>query len=329
MSLRITRPGVLDTIQDGGRRGYQHLGINPDGPMDRFSAALANALLGKELSAPVIEFHYPASRILFEKDALFALTGGNFSPEINGLPVPMDHPVAVKKGSVLSFGHLQSGARCYASFLGAFLLQPWMGSYSTNTKMGRGGAGKPFEKDDVIYFADEQDLSFFLKDTNVFILPWKAQDTVDTRKELECVIGSEWNWLRTESREAFTDHWFQVNSASDRMGYRLTGPQLETGGEQLVSSGVNFGTVQLLPSGQLIILMADHQTTGGYPRIAHIISAHLPILAQKGPNDVIRFRITQLEVAESKAIAQKKYLQQLQIACKFRMENALHASLRP
>ena len=106
------------------------------------------------------------------------------------------------------------------------------------------------------------------------------------------------------------------------MGYRLAGQKLESREkEQLVSSAVSFGTVQLLPGGQLIILMADHQTIGGYPRIAHVIAAHLPILAQKEPNHVMQFRLTNLDSSEAKIVKQQKYLREIQIACKFRIES--------
>lgn len=167
-----------------------------------------------------------------------------------------------------------------------------------------------------------------LQNKDFVVLPWKANDVVDTRNEIEFIIGSEWNWLTKEAQVLFQGQWFQITNEADRMGYQLAGQNLETqNGAQLVSSAVSFGTVQLLPGGQLIILMADHQTAGGYPRIAHVISAHLPILAQKKPNDVIRFKLTSLEEAEKKLLNQKKYLNQLQIACKFRMEEFLNAHL--
>jgi antagonist of KipI len=115
-----------------------------------------------------------------------------------------------------------------------------------------------------------------------------------------------------------------VTNDADRMGYKLAGQKLESKEkEQLVSSAVSFGTVQLLPGGQLIILMADHQTIGGYPRIAHVIAAHLPILAQKEPNHVMQFRLTNLESSEAKIVKQQKYLREIQIACKFRIESLI------
>jgi len=329
MSLRIIRQGVLDTVQDMGRYGYQYLGVNCNGAMDRFSAQLANALLGKELPAPLIEIHFPASQFLFEKETIICLTGADFLPTINDHPIPLDHPVAVNKKAVLKFEKFQTGARCYLSFWHELSLPKWLNSYSTNLKASAGGwQGRPLMKNDVILFQSRPDLSKLLQNRDFAVLPWKANDVVDTRNEIEFIIGSEWNWLTKEAQEIFQEHWFQITNEADRMGYQLAGQRLEVkNGEQLVSSAVCFGTVQLLPRGQLIVLMADHQTAGGYPRVAHVISAHLPILAQKRPNDVIRFKMTSLDQAEKKLLNQKKYLNQLQIACKFRMEEFLNAHL--
>jgi antagonist of KipI len=328
MSLRVIRQGILDTIQDMGRYGYQYLGINCNGAMDKFSAQLANALLGKELGDPVFEIHFPSCQLEFQKQTILSITGGDFLPTVNNQPIPLDHPVAVNKNAVLKFEKLQTGARCYLSFFNDLALNKWLNSYSTNIKALAGGwAGRTLVREDVIPF-EEMDLSGLLHKNDFVVLPWKALDTVDTKNEIEFVIGSEWHWLTKEAQENFQEQWFQITNEADRMGYLLAGQSLETKtNEQLVSSAVSFGTVQLLPNGQLIILMADHQTAGGYPRIAHVISAHLPILAQKKPNDVIKFRPSSLQEAETKLMNQKKYLHQLQIACKFRMEEFLDAHL--
>jgi antagonist of KipI len=297
--------------------------------MDRFSMQLANALLGKELNAPVLEIHFPSSQILFEKEAIICITGAEFHPLINDQPVPLHHPVAVNKRSILKFQKLQTGARCYVSTLNELKLDKWMNSFSTNLKAGAGGyQGRALLKNDVILFQNGLDIYKLLHERSFAVLPWKANDVVDTRNEIEFIIGSEWHWLRKEAQALFQEQWFQITNEADRMGYQLAGQNLEAKiTDQLVSSAVCFGTVQLLPGGQLIILMADHQTAGGYPRVAHVISAHLPVLAQKKPNDVIKFKMTSLEEAEKKLLNQKKYLQQLQIACKFRMEEFLHAHL--
>ena len=328
MSLRIIKPGILDTVQDTGRYGYQHLGINPNGAMDRYSAQLSNALLGKDLNAAVIELHFPASQILFEKETLFCICGADFLPTINELPIPMGHPVVASGDSILRFQNLLRGSRCYISLLNDMKLDRWMKSYSTNLKISAGGwMGRALAKNDQLHCMDTIEVGSLLKGKQFSFLPWKANETVEYKNEIEFIIGSEWYWLTREAQQIFRTSFFQISNHADRMGYRLMGPELMCKDEeQLVSSAVSFGTVQLLPSGQLIILMADHQTTGGYPRIAHVISAHLPILAQKKANDVIQFQLTDLKSAEEKMIRQQKYLREIQIACKFRLENLLNAS---
>ena len=323
MSLRIIKAGILDTVQDMGRYGSQYLGVNPGGAMDRFSAQLSNALLGKELNSPVIEMHFPASQILFERPTIISICGGDYSPTINDKPVPMNYPVIVGSNSLLKFTTHKKSARAYLSTIHELSVDKWLGSYSTNLKAVAGGnQGRALAKDDVIFFKNQFDPSEALNGQEFVVLPWRAADVVDTRNEIEFTIGSEWFWLTKESQELFQTSWYQVTNEADRMGYRLAGQKLEvTQTEQLVSSAVSFGTVQLLPGGQLIILMADHQTIGGYPRIAHVIAAHLPILAQKEPSHVMQFRITNLEASEEKIIKQQKYLREIQIACKFRIEN--------
>ena len=330
MSLRIIKQGILDTIQDGGRKGYQHLGINPTGAMDRFSAAVANALLGKDFLSPVLEMHFPAPQVYFNKGALICLAGANFSPSVNGVPVPLHHPIAVSKNAILKFEKAQDGARCYMALWQNLSIPKWLGSYSTHLKAAAGGwQGRNLLKGDVIPFEKEVDLGPLLKQRDFVVLPWKSQEVVANRNEIHFLIGSEWHWMTREAQENFQNAWFQITVEADRMGYKLAGTELETKtDEQLVSSAVSFGTVQLLPNGQLIILMADHQTTGGYPRVAQVISGHLPILAQKKANDVLQFVLTDLTTAGEKTRAQQKYLHDLRMASKFRMEEFLPPGVR-
>lgn len=328
MSLRIIKEGILDTIQDTGRSGSQHFGINPGGAMDRFSAQLANALLGKALDTPVLELHFPAAQILFESPTVISICGADFTPLINNKPVPSHHPIAVNENSLLHFSRMESGARVYVALLDEMELDKWEGSYSTNLNAGAGGyKGKALSRYDVIPYTKNNKLASVLEEKEFMVLPWKAVETIEDRNTIQCIIGSEWHSLQKESRDEFGAHWYQVSKESDRMGYRLLGQPLKMiDKEPLVSSGVIFGTVQLLPGNSLIVLMADHQTTGGFPRVAHVISAHLPLLAQKKPGDAFRFEITDLFTAEEKLLKQQKYLDEIGIACKFRMENFLHVS---
>ncbi len=322
---------MLDTIQDLGRQGYQHLGINTNGAMDRFAARLANGLLGKDLAAPVIEMHFPAAAILFEKPTIICITGADFSPVINYKPLPINHPIAVNKNSLLQFTAVKSGARCYIATAQDLQIDKWLNSYSTNLIAAAGGFnGRALQKEDRISYKDYRILNSLFHGKDVIILPWTiGQLTTANTNEIKCVQGSEWNCLTHESKLLFQKEPFQISTIADRMGYRLTGRPLKIKEEiSLLSSAVNFGTVQLLPNGKLIILMADHQTTGGYPKIAHVISAHLPVLAQMTPHQELTFAMTDMETAEGELFQQHKYLQQLQNTCKLKMESFYNANLR-
>jgi antagonist of KipI len=157
-------------------------------------------------------------------------------------------------------------------------------------------------------------------------LPWSAKGVDTNIKTVQFIIGREWEALTTTQQTTFLNEHYTISVTSDRMGYRLIGePMLIENAITLLSSAVSFGTIQLLPNGQLVVLMADCQTTGGYPRIGHVITAHLPYLAQANPNDRIRFRLTTIKTAEEKLVRQHQYLVQIQNACKFKIEKWLHA----
>ena len=325
MSLKIIKAGILDTVQDEGRFHYQQWGINPGGVMDRFSASLANALLGNELNNPVIELHFPASQFLFKQSCIICLAGADFSATINGVAVSNHQPLLLTANSLLSFTALQKGARCYLSIFNNLQLEKWLGSYSTNLKANAGGwKGRKLQKEDELSFSS---LSLPAKIMEDFLtLPWRYKEDEILSNEIEVIAGNEWAWLTTKNQTSFLNDHFTISNSSDRMGYRLQGePLQQERQEQLVSSAVTFGTIQLLPNGQLIVLMADHQTTGGYPRIAHVTAVHLPRLAQRNPGDEVRFTLSSIEAAEEKWISQQHYLMQLQKTCNLKMQNWLHA----
>lgn len=323
MSLRISKAGLLDTIQDSGRYGYQHQGINPGGAMDRFSASLANALLGKSLNAPVLELHFPAAQILFQKPAIICVTGADFLPAVNRQLVPLHQAVAIRANSLLTFGGKKHGARCYLTLANELKLEPWLNSYSTNLKAGAGGyKGRSLQKGDELPF---ETISFQTNEELVQ-LPWRYKAPEEVTNEIGFLPGPEWSWLSPKSKAKFLAGTFTLSPASDRMGYRLQGEKLEQATTaQLISSPVNFGTVQLLPNGQLVVLMADHQTTGGYPRIANITSAHLPRLAQRTAGDEINFVATTIDAAEEKSTTLQNSLLQLQNTCKLKLQNWLQS----
>lgn len=336
MSLQIIKSGLLDTIQDQGRYGYQHLGINPAGAMDRFSAQLANALLGKDLNAAVIEMHFPAAKILFEKETIICVTGADFTPTINKKNIHLHQPVAVNKNTELRFEKKVSGARCYLSVLHDLDIDKWLNSYSTNLVASAGGyKGRSLRKNDKLNLKNDLEFKYLPEEKGFALLPWKATETVRSKKEIRFIKGNEWEWLDDDSTKIFGENLptgqsgnYKISNNSNRMGYRLEGNALQVKEDkQLISSGVTFGTIQLLPDGQLIVLMADHQTTGGYPRIGYVISADLPLLAQCNPGDEIKFSEVEMAVAEQLFIEQQRDLLHMQIASKFKMEK-IYAAMR-
>ncbi|MEI9911377.1 MAG: biotin-dependent carboxyltransferase family protein [Bacteroidota bacterium] len=238
--------------------------------------------------------------------------------------------VLVSKYSILQFHRAEKGARAYLAVHGGLDLPSWLNSRSTHLKAAAGGyMGSALKKDDEIRFRKPADLCMLLGKKELEILPWKTDSNWgdnNNAKEILVLPGNEWSRLTDTSKEIFFDRAFLITNQSDRMGYHLKSEPLSTTtNEEVVSSAVSFGTVQLLPDGQLIVLMADHQTTGGYPRIGHVISAHHSRMAQMKPGELFIFRFTDQQTAEELLIKQQQHLLQLQNACKFKLEELLNA----
>jgi antagonist of KipI len=317
MSISILKAGICETVQDEGRYGYSGWGINPCGVMDRFASSVANALVGNEQDTAVIEIHFPAFEILFRRDALISLTGADFSPLLNSRPVPVWSPLKVINGSVLSFAKKQSGCRCYLSVRGGFDMKPWLNSHSTHVKIGAGGVhGGILKKGDEI-FLNEQGINHLPGVENV-VMPWSVNNTgiYSPKNVVSFLEGNEYHWLEEKSKIRLLSSTFTVASSSDRMAYSLIHDPLEyRDAQELISSAVSFGTIQGLPEGRLIILMADHQTTGGYPRLGHVCSAHLPRLSQLGPSESFTFQKIAIEDAEKMVLSLDETLQKIHRAC--------------
>jgi len=327
MSLKVIKAGILDSIQDLGRFGYQHTGINPGGAMDKYAMQLGNILVGNLPGEAVIELHFPASVFMFLKPAMIALSGGDFSATIDGESVPLLQSISVGKNALLQFHKPIQGTRAYIAVAGGYEIKKWLGSHSTNFKAQTGGYyGRNFRKDDEIILRAADEYLYSYGENNFKIFPWKAdKNWSDNNDEIFILPGKEWDRLTQHSKERFTDTSFVIAQQSDRMGFRLKNIPLEVNtNEEIISSAVSFGTIQLLPDGGLIVLMADHQTTGGYPRVAHVITAHHSKLAQKNAGEKINFKLTNNQNAETLLIKQKQHLLQLQNACTLKLKEYLH-----
>lgn len=292
MSLFIHKIGILDTIQHFGLRGQQSIGIRPGGVMDQFSASIANALVGNKLNEDLLEIHFPACEITFNKSCIISLVGADFSAKLNEKHLPLNRPILIPKEGKLQFIAPKSGRIVYLAIQGGLL-----------------GEGRLVKNIEIPLKMKQKWTS-----TSLHIFPWSA-DTAWQEKssEIHVIQGREWERLNEESQRQFCCKPFKISHQADRMGYRLQHKPLHTRtNEEIISSAVNFGTIQLLPNGQTIVLMADHQTTGGYPRIAHVISADLPKLAQKNPGDEVIFHLTDQQTAEKGWVAQQKHIRQIQ-----------------
>lgn len=320
--LSIEKAGILDTVQDLGRFGQQRMGINPCGAMDGYALQLANALVGNLLEEAGLELHFPASVYIAEHPMLIALAGADMDAQLNGRPLPLLHPVKLMKNDRIQFMGLRKGYRCYMAVEGGFHLSEGGYSFSTNLKAGYGGLeGRALQKGDVLRSYDPGDAFH-----PAGILPWTIDPSFEEMTEaVRFIPGHEWNWLREEQKQKFQQPHYKLDKRSDRMGCRLSGePLLIKRGEELVSSAVNFGTIQLLPDGSPVVLMADHQTTGGYPRIGHVIKADHSKMAQLKPGDPVQFRLVTQQEAEQSYIRQQDYLIHLSKALRLKLSGLDH-----
>jgi antagonist of KipI len=319
MGLRIIKSGIGDSIQDMGRYGYQQLGIPPGGVMDRIAATIANTLVGNPIGEPLLEMHFPAATILFETSMMIALTGADFGAEINGKEVLINQPILVPSKAELRFTKHKKGSKIYLSVEEGFESKKWLGSSSTSFQVQKGGKdGRYLVKNDTLEFNNKEDLEI---DT-LMHLPWRASmSEFYTGDRIDFMAGAEYPLLEKISQTSMVTNRFKVSNQSNRMGYRLEGQALLLSSKkECLSSAVGFGTIQLLPNAQMIILMADHQTTGGYPRIGHVASSSLPTLAQVSVGESINFVLVTPDEAEANFIQQQQNLQQLQNACNFRLQ---------
>ena len=319
MSLLIKKTGLLSTIQDLGRNGFRGFGINPNGAMDKTAARLINLLLGNLDSQPVIEMHFPAPEIMFEKPVFFALGGADFGARLNDEPIENWKIHFAESGSLLKFREKSSGNRCYLAVKGGFKIEDWLGSASTNLTAKIGGfEGRELHNGDSIFFNQKLNSAFQksnLKISNKLIPFYSRFPTV------RIIKGAQFESLTAISEQDFLSETFTISKDSNRMGFRLAGKPLYLFEKQeVVSAAVDFGTIQLLPDGQMIILMADHQTTGGYPRPGNVISVDLPLIAQLGANDKIGFHLISVEEAEQLSLEFEKDLSFLRIGSKFALQ---------
>ncbi len=295
MGVIVLQSGMKTTIQDRGRYGYQSSGFSVSGVMDRRSATLANFLVGNESTEPVIEFVLTGPEISFTKETIIALTGGDFSPAINGQPVENYRAIQVQKGDRLSLPFAKTGSYGYLAIANGLAIEEVMGSYSTNTRVHIGGyKGRPLEKGDSIPFART------INDgENALVRKMKPEIFDGNNVELRVVLGPEEDSFTEKGIRTFLSYEYTLTSQIDRMGYRLEGEEIEhKASADIITNGIAFGAVQVPAHGNPIIMLADRQTTGGYTKIANIISVDIYKLVQLREGDSVRFREVSVETAQ-------------------------------
>ncbi len=294
MTLLVRKPGILDTIQDCGRFGFRRFGINTCGAMDASALRIGSIILGNQECEAGLEMHFPAPVLEFGRSAAFALSGAEFDARLNSEPIERNAIHTDKKRDVLEFKKRISGQRCYLIVKDGFKLDAWLGSKSTYLAAKVSGfEGRQLRKGDVLTIKPGKPSLHSLRASTEF-------DRKNSRNyPLRFIPGPDYRDLTALSMLALRNGEFLVRKNSNRMGYRLEGPPLHLlYDDEKISAAVTFGTIQLLPDSQLIILMADHQTSGGYPNIGTITSCDLSVAAQLGPGDSIKLEPVTIAKAE-------------------------------
>ena len=296
-SIRVIKPGWCTTVQDLGRHGYQHYGVSVSGAMDRLALVIANRLVKNEDAAAALEITLVGPELLFNQAAVIAITGADLSPAIDRHSVPMWTAVAIPAGSCLTFGRRRSGARSYLAVAGGFDVPLLWGSRSTHVATCSGGFnGRALMADDTLQIGRIAQRGEWPRIGAT--LAHDNRPIYSDSPSLRVVLGPQQIGARALS--GLTNGPYRVTSQSDRMGYRLEGQRLsDLPAHRQISDGTAMGAIQVPPNGQPILLMADAPTTGGYPKLAVVISADLPQAAQLQPGDTVTFRITTLAEAET------------------------------
>lgn len=304
--LEVEKPGMLSTVQDLGRSAYQEFGMPVAGAVDEYSLQVANILVGNSPSEAALELTLLGPALKVVEGGLIAVTGADMEPKINGRPLPMWEAVKITAGDIITFAWAKSGCRAYLAVAGGIDVPAVMGSKSTYIRGGIGGInGRALKSGDLIrsgepsHLIDELRRQAPLDYIPSYFSPW----------EVRVVLGPQDDYFTERGIHTFLSREYKVTNESDRMGCRLEGPKIEhLSGADIISDGIPPGAIQVPGHGQPIVMLADRQTTGGYAKIATVISTDLWKIAQAKPGDIIRFRPIPVEEAQKTYIDYKKRL---------------------
>ena len=293
MSVLVKTPGPLTTVQDEGRFFYQSSGIRPSGVMDGAAYEAANALVGNAKGEAVLEMTFLGATLEFQSAAWFALTGADMQAKLDGVPVERYRAVKAEAGQTLAVGMAATGCRGYLAVRGGFDVPLVMGSRSTDVSAKLGGfEGRALKAGDVLPTLAADDWT----PTDLCYEPPVYESEIMVR----VVPGPQAEYFTAAGVDTFFSAAYEISPNSDRMGLRLDGPEIESiSGTDIVSDGIVFGSIQVPSGGVPIILMADHQTAGGYAKIGTVLSFDLPKLAQARPGDKVRFARISAEEAQA------------------------------
>lgn len=302
MGIIFQNGGLLTTIQDAGRLGYQRFGLGVSGAVDVHAYIYANILAGNRKNEAVLEVTLIGPTIEFTSATVIAITGGDLSPKINGVPCDMYRALRIEKGDMLTFGTPKTGCRAYIAFAGGLAITPVMGSRSTYIKAHLGGyEGRKLQTGDEIAFRNP-----FFRPANI----GRRRMTPDVFRgsyTVRVLMGPQEDRFTRKGIDTFLNSPYTVSNEFDRMGYRLNGPKIEhvTDGN-IITDGIVFGAIQVPDGGEPIIMLSDRQTTGGYAKIGSVINVDMPMVAQCKAGDTIRFVETDIDTAQEAFLAQRE-----------------------
>ena len=299
-TLTVIRPGLFTTIQDGGRWGHQSSGVPVGGALDLVSHRLANALVGNATDAASLEVTIAGPELRFDADATVAITGADFAVTNDGTAAPLARPMPMRRGGVLRFGARRSGARAYVAIDGGITVPPVLGSRATHVLTAMGGVeGRPLTAGDRLTLGSG---TCAVARSRVEVPLVAGQGGARVR----VLPGPQDDFFPADAFHVLQQSRYAIAPQSDRMGYRLVGVRIPLLlNRDMISDATFAGGIQVPPSGEPILLMADRQTTGGYPQIATVISADLPLAAQLAPGDWIEFQLCSRGDALAALVAQE------------------------
>jgi len=305
--IEVRAPGLLTTVQDLGREGFGPMGVSASGAADPVALRIGNRLVGNPEGASGLEMTLLGGTFVFPERAVVALSGSDFGASLDDQPVEMWKSVEVRQGQTLRLGATRTGARCYLCVRGGIDVKLFLGSASTHLLSGLGGfQGRALRAGDVLRIGTASGSFRTFRKRSVSA---RAVTQLTPRKVLRVTPGPQSDRFSQEAQDAFYAGTYRVTEESNRMGLRLQGAAIASNaGGEMISEGVSLGAVQITVSGLPIILFVEQQTTGGYPKIANVISADLSSLGQLRPRDEIRFERVEMESARALLMDQEKLL---------------------